>query len=126
MEYVINAKRILQFLAFAFTLAAVLAILILPSYITVESDSKGNETVSTSTVLAETGPVVLAILAVPTLIAAVPLLLRGRTWQPGTITSALLLVGFAIVSGLTIGFYFVPAAILALVATFLPPRRNSQ
>ena len=64
----------------------------------------------------------LAILAVPVLIAAAPLGVRSE-WQRGAVgVAALLTAGFAVVGAMSVGLLYVPnVAILALAAA-LPGR----
>lgn len=119
-----KAKRIAQVVTVALSLAATLAILVLPGYVTVSLDTDGTEIVSTASVLTVVGPSVLAVLTIPNLFAIAPLLARGRALQPVSIASAVLLAGFGVVSAATLGLYFVPAILGAIVAVFLPPRTS--
>ena len=117
-----NAKRIVQFVAAALALAAVLAVALLPSYIEVSTTSDGGEVVTSSTVLQVVGLWFLLVLAIPLAITLLPLPARGRAWQPLSIISATLLTLFTILGSLSIGFYFLPAMIASIVAAFLPTR----
>lgn len=119
-----KAKRIAQVVTVALSLVATGAILVLPGYVTVTLDSAGTEIVSTASVLTVVGPSVLAVLAIPNLFAIAPLLARDRALQPVSIASAVLLAGFGVVSAATLGLYFVPAILGAIVAVFLPPRTS--
>jgi uncharacterized membrane protein len=119
-RYRMNAKRIVQIITLALTLAATLAILVTPSYLQVSSDSNGNESISTESVLTVVGTWFLAVLAIPNIIAVAPLLARGRVWQPVSIGSTVLLVGFGVVGALSVGFYFIPTILSSLVSVFLP------
>ena len=121
-RYAMNAKRMVQIITVVLTLAATLAILVLPSYVEVNMDSEGNESVSFETILISVGSWFLAVIAVPNIIAVAPLLARGRAWQPVSIGSTVLLVGFAVIGALSVGFYFIPAILSSLIFVFLPTR----
>ena len=123
-RYVMNAKRMVQIITVVLTLAATLAILVLPSYVEVNMDSEGNESVSFETILISVGSWFLAVIAVPNIIAVAPLLARGRAWQPVSIGSTVLLVGFAVIGALSVGFYFIPAILSSLISVFLPTRTH--
>ncbi len=73
-----NAKRVIQIIALALTAAAVSAITLLPSYVSVTTDSAGNESITTQTVLEVGGIGFVAILAIPLIFAAAPLFARGE------------------------------------------------
>ena len=62
----------------------------------------------------------LPVLAVPILISSAPVLFR-RThfWRASLIFAALALWAFAIVSGFSIGLFFVPAALCIVVGALL-------
>jgi hypothetical protein len=62
------------------------------------------------------GKGVYIILAIPVLLAGIPLLTRTRPTDPFfAFVSAFLLWGFAIISGFSIGALYVPAALTALI-----------
>ncbi|MEZ3160983.1 hypothetical protein AB1K54_10625 [Microbacterium sp. BWT-B31] len=125
-----TVKRWLQFIVLALALAAVLAIALLPNYIQVSqttgSDGTDQEVIGSATVLQVVGLWFLLVLAIPILLALLPILATGRAWQPLSIVSAVLLGIFAVVGSLSIGWYFLPATLVAIIAACLPtrPRRN--
>ncbi len=119
-----NAKRVIQIIALAINAAAVSAIVLLPSYVSVTTDSAGNESITTRAVLQVGGTGFVAILALPLIFAAAPLFARGSSWQIFSIGSTVLLAVFAIVASLSIGFYFLLAVVLEGIAVFLRPRRR--
>lgn len=121
-----TAKRITQVITVTLTIGASLAILLLPSYVTASVDSDGHEVVSAETALAVVGPWILALLAIPNVVAIAPLLARGRAWQPISIVSTLLLTGFGVASMLSLGMYFLPAILASIVAVFLPTRPHPR
>ncbi|MBZ2195747.1 hypothetical protein [Occultella gossypii] len=67
--------------------------------------------------IAQSGPAVLGVLAIPVLLAGLPLLLKGRVIA---VLTAVLLIAFAFFTLLGIGVFYVPAALTAVVALFLP------
>ncbi len=119
-----NAKRVIQIIALALTAAAVSAIILLPSYVSETTDSAGNESITTQTVPEVGGIGFVAILAIPLIFAAAPLFAPGSSWQIFSIGSTVLLAVFAIVASPSIGFYFLPAVVLEVIAVFLRPRRH--
>ena len=118
--YRLNAKRIFQFAAFVLTAGAVLAALVLPGYTTMTSDSAGHVAVGSRTLLEVSGPGVIAVMAVPFLLALAPLLARANSWKRISAFSAALLLAFAAVAWLSIGRYFAPGAVIAVIAAFMP------
>jgi len=69
-------------------------------------------------------PVFFFVMLVPIVLALVPLLLRGRSWPVWSIVCTVLLGVFAIVGSLSLGLFFIPGFVVALVALFLRPRRR--
>lgn len=125
-----TVKRWLQFIALAFTVAAVLAIALLPSYIqvgqTTDSSGAAEEVVESATVLQVVGVWFLLVLAIPVLLALLPILATGNAWQPLSIVSAVLLGIFTVIGSLSIGWYFLPATLVAIIAACLPTRRRAR
>lgn len=118
----LGAKRILQLIAASLAIAAALAVLFLPSYIEVTESSGGQESISSQTALEFVGPRILLVVAIPVALAALPLFARGRAWRPLSIASALMLTLFAVIGSLSVGWYFLPAMLVAIVAAFIPDR----
>jgi hypothetical protein len=116
------AKLRLQIAALAVVITAAIALLVLPTSTSVTSSSDGSEVTTSQTLLASMGPSVLLILAAPIAMAALPLFSRGRAWVALSIASAVLLWLFVILGLLTIGVFFLPGAILALIAACRPVR----
>lgn len=121
-----TAKRVVQFVALAFAAAAVLAVALLPSYIQVSQTSSGSEQIGSATVLEVVGIWYLLVLLIPVAITALPLPATGRAWQPLSITSASLLTAFAVLGSLSIGWYFLPSAITAVVGACLPSQSRRR
>ncbi|GHD45150.1 DUF1700 domain-containing protein [Mycetocola manganoxydans] len=102
---------------------AVFVAFILPSYATeeggVSSDSTGS-TLQTATGLFEQYGLGVALLPlVPALLALLPLL-SGSLRLPVSWLGAVLVTGFSIVAGLSIGGFFVPLALLMWTAVLVP------
>lgn len=118
--YVLGPKRVLQFIALAFAIAAVCFLLALPGYVQMTVDSSGNESMTTPTLIDIHGIIYMAVLAIPVGLAIVPLFLKGRAWRIGSIVCSVLLAIFALLGSLSIGVYFVPAAVVAVIAALMP------
>jgi len=115
-----GAKRITQIVAAALTVAATLALLIIPSYTSVSENSAGEETIETLPLLAVVGTWYLVVLALPIVFTIAPLIPKHRRWQTVSVVSTILLVMFTVIGALSIGYYYIPAAIVAIIAVFLP------
>lgn len=115
-----GAKRVTQIIAAALTVAATLALLIIPSYTSVSEDSTGEETIETVPLLTVVGAWYLVVLALPIVFTIAPLIPKHRRWQTISIVSTILLVLFTVIGSLSIGYYYIPASIVAIVALFLP------
>lgn len=122
--WVFNGKRAVQILALVLAVAGLVTAGLLPLATSVTETSDGVREVTRETLLAQNGPGILAILAVPVILTLVPVLLRGRAWFRGSIVCGVLLalgIGPAMMS---VGFFFVPALLAAGVGMILPPRRR--
>lgn len=122
----LNAKRVLQIVGVVLTVAAAAVMSVLPSFESVTTDSSGHEKIETQTLLEVQGIAFLIVLLIPVLVAAVPLFLRGRAWQVTSIVVAAALALFVILGALSIGRFYLPAAIIEIVAIFVPVRRHNQ
>lgn len=77
------------------------------------------------TLVAANGPRVFVVLAVPGVLAGVPLLLgRASVRRPAAVTSAFLLGGFSLLTGFSVGLFYLPSA-LAMGLAALGERRAS-
>ncbi len=124
-ERYLSAKRAVQLVALVLAVAAASALAVLPTYIEMSVTSDGAQSVRGATLVEANGLWAAFLLAVPVVVAALPLLARGRAWQPLSIASVVLLFGCVIVGFLSIGWYFLPAAIAAAVGAGLSPRPNT-
>lgn len=113
-------KRVLQFVAAGLAVAAAAAVIALPLYSRASSTSAGDQQVTSSTVLSVVGPTVLLTVLVPVLGAALPLVARGRAWQSLSVVSATVLAVFVVLGLLSVGWFFIPALIVSVIAVFQP------
>lgn len=120
-----SPKRMLQVLALVLSVVAAALVLFMPSYTVVTSDSSGASTTQTLSIWQYNGPVFALVVAIPVLIALIPVLVRGRWWPLVSVVSAGLLLGFAFLGAMSIGFAFLPAALAAAVAAMLRPRMGA-
>ncbi|GAA1991744.1 hypothetical protein [Microbacterium pumilum] len=115
-------KRRVQIAALALAVLAAVVLLVVPTYESVTVSSDGGEISTSLTMLQAVGPWIFVVLLVPVLATAVPVFARGRAWSVLSMIGAIVLSGFVILSLLTIGMFFVPAAIASVVAACLPAR----
>lgn len=113
-------KRVLQFVAAGLALVAAAVVITAPLYSQASSTSAGDQQTTSSTVLSVVGPTVLLTLLVPVLGAALPLAARGRAWQPLSVVSAAVLAVFVVLGLLSVGWFFIPALIVSVIAVFQP------
>ncbi|WP_345215358.1 hypothetical protein [Georgenia halophila] len=110
------AKRLVQLGVLALVVAATVTILVMPLY-TVES---GAAEVTSGRFLEVNGPWAVVGMMVPIAVALLPLFTRGRAWQSLSIASAALLTMFVLAAFASIGLFYAPAAVAAIVAACLP------
>ena len=105
-------KTRLTGVSFALTLSAAIFLLVWPVY----SGFNGSRPTH-STLLQVNGPYILIPVMFPSLTALIAFLLREQ-WA--RIVAAILIGGFAVIGGFTIGLFYLPAAILMLLASCIP------
>lgn len=129
-----SPARVLQLVAAALALGVtVFVILVTPAYTTVTTSmSSAHEAsgespapdldvvVTQETVWMLNAPYILIFAAIPTLLALVPLLARGRAWRPVSITSTALLVVVATAFSASFGWFLAPALLAAVIALVVP------
>ena len=120
--------------AFGLAVAASLAVLFVPLASRQEacsatpSDNAApaapcKERVSHVTLIEEEGPSLLPVVAVPLAIAGIGFgLARTRWGRPAALTSGTLLTLFAVLTGFSIGLFYLPAAIALFMATSRLPQ----
>ena len=119
-----SAKWISQIVTLILTIAAGLAVLFVPGYQVVTSDSGGDELARSATALEHLGAWVLLLTLIPVAIATAPLLASRRHWQPVTIGATALLAIWGVISAFTIGLYYLPAIAVLLASIFMPVPRG--
>jgi len=121
----LTAKRWVQIIALVLAAAGSLAAALLPSYTRATVTSEGLESITSLTLLEVNGPTALIPLAIPVLLAALPLFTPRRGWQAASVVSAVLLVLFTAVAMFSLGTFYPPAAIVAIVGACLPTARRA-
>lgn len=128
----LTAKRVLQILVFVVVVWGSIAYLHHENsvaYFGPDSASEGDPSILTplftreGTLLQMGGFTVLGIFALLVVVAAAPLPIRGKAWQPVSIASAAMLTLPALVLGWSMQNFLIPAAAASIVAVFLRPRR---
>lgn len=120
-----SRKRMPQVLALVLTAVTAVLVLFMPSYTVVTSDSNGEQSISTLRIWEYNGPLFALVLAVPVVVALIPVVTRGRWWPLVSVISAGLLLGFAFLGAMSIGLAFLPAALAAVAAAMLKPRMGA-
>ena len=121
----IGAKRVVQLVAVALAAGAGTLMLFAPSYQIERSDSAGNSSRGTATILEMVGPWALVLALIPMVVALAPLVVPAPARQWVTIAATLLFAGWIIVSMWTIGGLYVPVFLCLLVSVFIRPRNSS-
>lgn len=109
-----------QALALVAAGAAALVVLVVPMYSSVTQYPDGRMETSTKGFVDVNGPWAIAVVLIPVVLAGVPLLQHGRMKRPAARVATVLLCIFVFLSGFTIGLFFLPAAVCAVVALALP------
>lgn len=118
----LTVPRGLQIGVLALVAAATLAALLLPAGISDTELDSGQHIVVATTLLQTSSALVLIPMAVPLLLAVTPLVVRKRGWRAVSIVCTVLLGVFAVIASATIGWFYLPALVVAIVAICLPWR----
>ena len=112
--------KLLTAISFGLTLLVSCLLLVVPVYTITSSESPS---VRHATLLSVNGPRAVLGLAVPVLIALVPILIPKFSAR---IIAGLILIAFAVISGFSIGLFYFPSAIMMLMASLVsaPVRRR--
>src|SRR5712691_1161533 len=106
-------KRRLTAVSFGLAMAAAIFLLVWPVY----SGSDGNRTTH-ATLVEVNGLWAMIPVMFPVLTALLPLIFHKQAVQ---IIATILIGGFALISGFSIGLFYLPAAITMLLATCVTP-----
>ena len=99
-------------------MAAAIFLLVWPVY----SGFDGNGNLTTrATLLQVNGPWVILLVIFPVLVALLPLIFRNQMTR---IIATILIGGFAIISGFSIGLMYLPAAVMMLAACVAPTPKS--
>lgn len=119
-----SRKRMTGLVAVVLAVAAAIVLSTVPVYSGEQSStsSTGAPVVmhTSQTVLQVMGGGYLVILLLPAIVLAIPLLLRGRAASVGALAAAVLVGMFVVLGILSIGLFYLPAAVCAVVAAALP------
>ncbi|KHK99488.1 hypothetical protein LK09_02280 [Microbacterium mangrovi] len=121
----------MSLIAAILALVAGLVLSVLPLYSTASSTTSSSggtvRTTQTLTVLQVMGGGYLVILLLPAVVAAVPLVLRGRAASIAAVVAAVLVVSFTVLGIMSIGLFYLPAAVFTVIAAALrsAPRHPS-
>lgn len=99
---------------------AVFTAFLLPSFTTSTRSSDGTLVDGSETLVQQFGLGSALLTLIPAAIAVVPLLVPRRMREGVTITGAVVLTVFAVVSGFTIGGFFIPLALMMWGAALVP------
>jgi hypothetical protein len=94
------------------------------STVSTTSSTEGTEQTGRQSLIEDEGWGIAAILAVPVLISAVPLLVPARHRLWATIASAALLTAGALVAAASVGLFYLPSAGLLFVAVVVAAVRS--
>lgn len=114
-------KRIWQLAALALAFAAAIAALLLPMFAVTAQQGAGQTEVR-ATALEVAGPSVFIVVAIPLVLAALPLFGRGRAWVWLSYISAVALIIYTVTGIMSIGLLFLPATIVAVIGAFVQAR----
>lgn len=110
--------RILHLASFACVLGATALALFAPMSTTAVTTNNGQQFIYTSTLLQSQGASILLPLLIPLAIALIPLVSATKALRTSSIVSAILLMFFAVIASASIGWFYLPAAILAMLYAF--------
>lgn len=125
----LNARRVLQLIAFALTIVATLIIGFLPSYTAVSIGGDGEITSTTTNGfqnLVNLSPYFVSGMVLALLITLAPLVIRGRSWTAASITAAGLMVLLTVASIVLIGNWLLVLPTIASIVAALLPQRSGQ
>lgn len=110
---------IIQIAALLLALGAAVLALMSGTYTVIRSNSDGVTQELTMSAIDFLGPAAILIVAMPVLIVAAPLIVRGKFLVAVSLGSAGALLVWAVVGSMTVGLLFIPAAIAGMAAALL-------
>lgn len=120
----LTPARAAQIVSLSLAIAATVAVLVLPLTVEEVVTSNGEHIVRTPTLLETYSTRVLVAVLVPVAITAVPLLVSGWAWKPSSIGATVLLGAFAVLASASVGWFYIPAFLAAIIALVLPRRTH--
>ena len=120
----IGAKRVVQLIAVVLAVAAGVFMLFAPTYQIATSDSAGNSSTGTATILETSGAWAIVLALIPIAFALAPLGVPPRARQWVTNAAVVLFAGWIIVGIWTGGGFYVPAFLFLLASVFIRPRSS--
>lgn len=112
-----SAARRWNFVAVTVALVTGFGALLLPLGTRSSADSSGVEVTTSVSLLANEGPSVLIVVAIPVLLVTLPLMLRGATASYRSRVAIVVLLSILVVLGaMSIGLFFVPTLLAMIVS----------
>lgn len=111
-----TTKRIWHLAAFLFAAVGALAVFRLEIFV----DSGGR-----ATAYDVAGPSIFAVIAIPLILTALPVVPLRRAWVGIGYICAVAMIIFTVTGILSVGLLFLPAAITAIIAAFVRPEAQS-
>lgn len=115
-----NTKRGWQLAALVLALGAAAAAFFAPIF-TVAAQQGAGQTEVRATAFEVAGPSVFLVVAIPLILAALPLFFRNRPWVLVSYICAVGMIIYTVTGIMSIGLLFLPAAIVAVIGTFIQP-----
>lgn len=124
-----TGRPVLLLLPVVLALLAAVVLLVIPTgreeSVSISSTGEITRHSRSTTLVQSDGWSVLVPLAVPVAIAGVPLALRRTRWRRGALVAAsVLLLAFVVAGLLSIGVYYLPAAVAMVMAAIVDGRRS--
>jgi|SRR5690625_1981876 len=116
----LSAKRVWQLVALLAALAAGVSVFFVRAF-TLSAPQGAGQAEVRATAYEAAGPSIIAVVALPILLAALPLFFRGRAWVITGYVSAVALTAYTVTGIMSVGLFFLPAALIAVVGAFLQP-----
>ncbi len=119
-----NTKRAWQLAPLVLAAGAATAAFLAPIF-TVAAQQGAGQTEVRATAFEVAGPSVFIVVAIPLVLAALPLCFTRRGWVVVSYASALGLIIYAVTGIMSLGLLFLPATVAAVVGAFLQPPKQA-